>query len=69
MITNFGGIFLLEVFLPFPSGKVCLSFGKTLFSLKGFSFLISYFEWYGYLIFFSFSIDVDAFPFIANSFL
>ena len=32
------------MYLPFPTGKVCLSFGGTFFSLKGFSFLIYCFE-------------------------
>ena len=65
--TNLGGIFLLKVFMPFPSRKVCLSFGKTFFSLEGFSFLISYFEWYRYLPLFSFSLVVDTYPFTTNS--
>ena len=65
--TNLGGIFLLEVFMPFSYRKVCLLFRGTLFSLKGFSFLISYFEWHGYLLLFSFSLAIDTFPFSTNS--
>ena len=49
----------------FSFGKLYLSFGETFFPLEGFS----YFEWYGYLPFFSFSLVVDTFPFTVNSFL
>ena len=65
--TNLGGIFLLEVFMPFLCEKICLSFGETLFPLEDFSFLISCFEWYGYLQFFSFSLVVDIILFTTNS--
>ena len=58
-----------------PLSVLALSFWKKYaslleehsFSLKGFSFLISYFEWYGYLPLCSFSMVVDTFPFTANS--
>ena len=65
--TNLGGIFLLEVFMPFLSEKICLSFGETFFPLEDFSFLISCFEWYVYLPFFSFSLAIDIILFTTNS--
>ena len=43
-LTNLGGIFLLEVFMPFPFGKIYIYFGETFFPLEDFSFLISCFE-------------------------
>ena len=53
--------------MPFSPGKVCLSFEETSFPFQDFSFLISYFEWYGYLPLFFLSLVVDTLLFAAKS--
>ena len=66
-MINLGGIFLLEVFMPFPSVEVCLSFRETFFYLENFSFSFSYFERYRYLKFFSFSLAANTLLFVSKS--